>query len=176
MKKYGRNVLISRNACIYHPDQLEIGNNVRIDDYVTISGKVVLGDYIHIAQFCSLYGGTKGIYMDDFSGLSSKVTVYATSNDYSGHSLTNPTVPLKYKSSDTNESVHLCKHVVVGAMSVILPGVVVGEGSSIGSMSLCLKSLEPWGIYAGIPAERKKERSRDLLELEKQLRQIKSYF
>ena len=171
LKQYGKNVLISRNAVLYHPDQLEVGNNVRIDDFTTISGKVILGDYIHIAQFCGLYGGTEGIIMDDFSGLSSKSVIYATSNDYSGESLTNPTVPAKYKKTDKNKAVHFEKHVVVGCMSVVLPGVTIGIGSSVGAMSLVTKSLEPWGVYAGTPVRKIKERSKHLLELEAQLRE-----
>lgn len=170
IKKYGSNVLISRNAVLYNPELLEIGDNVRIDDFTTISGKVVLGDYIHIAQFCGLYGGTEGIFMDDFSGLSSRVVIYATSNDYSGESLTNPTVPAKYKKTDKNLPVHLCRHVIVGAVTVILPGVTIGEGSSVGALSLCSKSLEPWGVYAGSPAKKIRERSTKLLELERELR------
>ena len=170
LKRYGDNVLISRNAVLYHPELLEIGNNVRIDDFTTISGRVVLGDYIHIAQFCGLYGGTEGIFMDDFSGLSSRVVIYAVSNDYSGESLTNPTVPEKFKATDKEMAVHLGKHVIVGTTSVILPGVTIGEGSSVGALSLCAKDLEPWGVYAGSPARKVKERSKRLLELEKELR------
>lgn len=169
IKKYGYNVKISRNAILYNPDELEVGNNVRIDDFTTISGKVVIGDYVHIAQFCGLYGGTKGIIMDDFSGLSARVVIYATSNDYSGESLTNPTVPMKYKKGDTNANVHLCKHVIVGTTSVVLPGVVIGEGCSIGAMSMISKDCDPWGIYVGCPTKRIKERSKNLLKLEDKL-------
>lgn len=169
LKRYGKDVLISRNAVLYQPELLEIGNHVRIDDFTTISGRAVLGDYIHIAQFCGLYGGEEGIYMEDFSGLSSRCVIYATSNDYSGNSLTNPTVPAKYKTADKNATVRLGRHVIVGCMSLILPGVIIGEGSSVGAMSLCMKSLEPWGIYAGIPVKRIKERSKKLLEMEKSL-------
>ena len=171
LKSYGKDVLISRNAVLYHPQLLEVGDHVRIDDFCTISGKVVLGDYIHIAQFCGLYGGDEGIYMADFSGLSSKVTIYATSNDYSGESLTNPMVPAKYKKTDKNVAVKLGKHVIVGCASVILPGVEIGDGCSVGAMTLCNKSMEEFGVYAGVPAKRLKERKRTLLELEKQLRE-----
>ena len=170
LKGYGKNALISRNAILYNPEKLEVGNNVRIDDFTTISGNVTIGDYVHIAQFCGLYGGEAGITMKDFSGLSSRVVIYATSNDYSGNSLTNPTVPEKYKTTDKNLPVVLNKHVIVGCVSVILPGVEIGEGSSVGAMTLCAKSLEPWGIYAGAPAKRIKDRSKKLLELEEQLR------
>lgn len=42
LKKYGSNVKISRHAIIYRPEELEVGSNVRIDGFTTISGKVVL--------------------------------------------------------------------------------------------------------------------------------------
>lgn len=170
LKSYGENVLISRNAILYTPEKLEIGSNVRIDDFTTISGNVKIGSFIHIAQFCGLYGGDAGIEMKDFSGLSSRVVIYATSNDYSGNSLTNPMVPDKYKTTDKNAPVVLGKHVIVGCVSVILPGVEIGDGCSVGAMSLCNKPMEAWGIYAGVPAKRIKERSKKLLELEEQLR------
>ena len=170
LKSYGDNVLISRNALLYNPGKLEVGSNVRIDDFTTISGNVKIGSYIHIAQFCGLYGGDAGIEMKDFSGLSSRVVIYATSNDYSGNSMTNPMVPEKYKTTDKNLPVVLGKHVIVGCVSAILPGVEIGDGSSVGAMSLCNKSLEPWGVYAGAPAKRIKERSKKLLELEAQMK------
>ena len=169
IKKYGTNIFISRNSILYHPEQLEIGNNVRIDDFTTISGKVILGNYIHIAQFCGLYGGSMGIFMDDFSGLSSKVTIYATSNDYSGNTMTNPMVPAKYKTTDKNSMVKIGRHVIVGCDSVILPGVILADGCAVGAMTLCNKSLDSFKIYGGVPAKMLKERGRKLLDLEKQL-------
>lgn len=168
IKRCGENVLISRNAIIYKPGDLEIGSNVRIDDFTTISGKIVLGNYVHIAQSCSLFGGKTGIVMEDFSGLSSHVTIYATSNDYSGNFLTNPTVPAQY-TCGIEAAVNLGKHVIVGSMSVILPGVTIPIGCSIGAGSLCNKSLVEWGIYAGTPVRRIKDRSKHLLQLEEEL-------
>lgn len=42
------------------------------------------------------------------------------------------------------------------------------EGTSIGANSLVLKSTEPWGIYAGSPIKKLKNRKKDLLKLEKE--------
>ena len=72
LKAYGKDVLIGRHAVLYSPQSLSVGNHVRIDDFTIISGNVTLGDYIHVSQFCGLYGGEAGIEMEDFSGLSSK--------------------------------------------------------------------------------------------------------
>ena len=168
-KKYGKEVYISRNALFYHPEMLEIGNNVRIDDFAIISGKVSIGNYTHISQFCCLFGGESGITIEDYVGIGTRTTIYATSNDYSGESMVNPMVPIKYKPTDINKSVKLCRHVVVGTTTVILPGVIIGEGCAVGAMSLCIKSLDDWGIYAGTPVRRIKERSKHILELEAQM-------
>ena len=35
----GHNVLVSKKASIYKPELIEIGNNVRIDDFCILSGK-----------------------------------------------------------------------------------------------------------------------------------------
>lgn len=171
IKAYGEDVLISRNAILYNPEKLFIGSHVRIDDFCTISGNVVLGNYIHIAQFCSLYGDKEGIEMKDFSGLSSKVSIYATSNDYSGKSMTNPMVPEKYKPGDKSEHIYIGKHAIIGCNSVILPGAKISDGCSVGAMSLCNKPLDEWGIYAGIPAKKIKEREKELLQYEQQMQQ-----
>ena len=60
------------------------------------------------------------------------------------------------------------KHVIVGSGSVILPGVALEDGVAVGALSLVSKDCKAFGIYAGNPARRVKERKRDLLELEKQ--------
>ena len=47
-----------------------------------------------------------------------------------------------------------------------MPGVVIGEGSAIGALSLVNKEIEPWGIYAGIPVRKINDRKQNLLKLE----------
>jgi galactoside O-acetyltransferase len=173
IRQFGNNVLISRNAILYHPDQLTIGHDVRIDDFCILSGSITLESNIHIAQFCGLYGGDSGIWMQDYSSLSSKCSVYATSDDYSGDSMTNPMIPMKYKPGSIDEKVVIEKYVAIGASSVVLPGITLAEGSSFTAMSLCIRNSETWTINAGIPARRVKDRSKKLLELEKEFKSSK---
>lgn len=115
-----------------------------------------------------LFGGDQGIIMDDFSGISSRCAVYAASDDYSGDALTGPTLPDKYRKV-TGGTVVFRKHSLVGSGCTVLPNVIIGEGTSVGSMSLVNRSLNEWGVYVGIPCYRVKDRSRKLLELEKEL-------
>lgn len=164
-KRLGKNVKISDKASIYNADQIEIGDNSRIDDFCVISGKIRIGKYVHIAPFCLLAGGVEGIIMEDFSGLAYQVQVFSQSDDYTGKTLTNPTVPEIYK-KETKKAIRIGRHVIVGAGSMVFPGVTLAEGCSVGAMTLVNKSTEPWGIYVGNPAKRVKERKKDLLELE----------
>lgn len=166
-KHLGVNVRISDKASIYNADQIEIGDNSRIDDFCVISGNVTIGRNVHIAVFCNVAGGEKGIVFEDFAGLAYGCHVFSQSDDYSGRSLTNPTVPDQYK-FETKAPILIGRHCIVGTSSIILPGVALAEGTSVGAMSMVMKSTEPWSIYFGVPAKKIKNRQRDLLEFEKQ--------
>ena len=174
-KKIGSNVLLSRKTSIYGASHISIGNNVRIDDYCILSGKITLSSNIHIATYCALYGGEAGICFEDYSGISSRGCVYAVSDDYSGLFLTNPMVPDEFKNV-ISKPVNIGRHVIIGSGVTILPGVNLADGSAIGAMSLCNKSTRPWGIYFGIPARRINERSKKVLELEKKYKASYQHF
>jgi dTDP-4-amino-4,6-dideoxy-D-glucose acyltransferase len=166
-KSVGANVAISDKASIYNPANIIIGSNVRIDDFCVLSagiGGIEIGNNIHIAVFSTLIGAGK-IQLSDFSNISSRVSIYSSNDDYSGEFLTNPTVPKEFtgvKSAD----VFIGRHVIVGSGSVILPGVRLEEGVAIGALSLVNKCCNAFGIYAGNPTKRLKNRRRDLLGLE----------
>jgi acetyltransferase-like isoleucine patch superfamily enzyme len=166
-KSVGENVLLSRNAIVYNPANISIGNEVRIDDFAILSGTITIGSYIHIAQGCKLFGASS-ITMEDFSGISADVRVYSTSDDYSGESLTNPTTPSKYKKS-VMAPVNIRRHAIVGANSTILPGVTLSEGCAIGAHSLVKGDTLPWGIYVGVPAKYIKRRFSTLLKWEHEM-------
>lgn len=160
----GSNVSISRKCSIYGAGSMRIGSNVRIDDFCILSGAITLGSNIHIAAYTALYGGG-GIELHDFCNLSSRVSIYSVSDDYSGETMTNPTIPERFKRVE-RAPVVLGKHVIVGSGSVVLPGVIMGEGAAVGALSLVNSSLEPWWIYAGIPVRKLKNREQTLLKLE----------
>ncbi|WP_070968081.1 acyltransferase [Vibrio sonorensis] len=163
--KLGNNVKISDKASIYNPELIEIGDHSRIDDFCVISGKVTIGRNVHIAVFCNVAGGELGVELNDFSGLAYGCHVFSQSDDYSGATMTNPTVPAEFK-NETKAKVVINKHSIVGACSIILPGVELGEGTSVGAQSMVTKSTEEWSIYFGSPAKKIKKRKQDLLTLE----------
>jgi putative colanic acid biosynthesis acetyltransferase WcaF len=48
----------------------------------------------------------------------------------------------------------------VCARASVAPGVNLGEGAVLGMGSVATRDLEPWGVYAGVPAVKVKERKR----------------
>ena len=90
------------------------------------------------------------------------VKVYSKTDDYSGLSLTNPTVSDKYKRTKSGKVI-FNEYVVIGAGTVILPNVKIGEGSAVGALSLVSKNLDSWTIYSGNPLMKLTKRSKDLL-------------
>jgi len=162
-KKYGKNLKISKKSSLYNCELMEFGNDVRIDDFCVLSGKLVFGSNIHIAAFCFLSGGDEGLYFDDFTGFAYRVTAFTKSDDYSGETLTNPTIPLEYRYRTKCMEIYFGKHAIVGAGSIILPGAHIEKGVSVGAISLVVKPTEPWGMYFGSPAKRIKDRSKNIL-------------
>ncbi len=163
----GKNVKISDKASIYNSEQISIDDNSRIDDFCVVSGKVKIGKNVHITPMCLIAGGVKGITFQDFTTIAYGVQIFTQSDDYSGETMTNSTVPKKYK-NEYKKKVIVKKYSIVGAGSIIMPGVILNKGTSIGAKSLVLKDTKPWSIYVGNSAKKIKNRKKDLLELEKQ--------
>lgn len=164
LKKIGRDVKISRRAVFYTPENIEVGEHVRIDDFAFLSGGsgISIGNYVHIAGYSALYGKF-GIEIGDYVNISSRVSIYSTSDDYSGEFMTGPLVDQQYI-HDIGKRVIIEDHVIIGIGSVLLPGAVLHQGVAIGAMSLVKQELQPFKIYAGIPAKLIKERSKGMIE------------
>jgi acetyltransferase-like isoleucine patch superfamily enzyme len=147
-KKIGKNCKISNKIFIYS-NNIEIGDNVRIDDLVTLKGKIVLKDNIHLAKGCTLSGGNKGIFIDDFSAISNFVQFFTISDDYVSPNIPVTTlnkIAIKKFSKIYNKGIYIGKNVLIGSMSVILPGAIVGDYSSIGAFSVIHEKIEK-GLY-----------------------------
>lgn len=82
----GANVQVSTKSSIYGASRISLGANSRIDDFCVLSageGGIYIGRNIHIAVMCSLIGKGR-IELHDFCNLSSRVSIYSSSDDYSG--------------------------------------------------------------------------------------------
>lgn len=163
----GENVLVSRKSSLYGIKNISIGDNSRIDDFCVISASdngIYIGKNVHIAVFCSLIGAEK-IELSDYSGLSSRVSIYSSSDDYSGNWMTNPTIPDDF-TNVVSKPVILNKHVIIGSGTVVLPGVILDEGVAVGALSLITKKFKANVIISGVPARVIKKRNTGYIDIE----------
>lgn len=158
-KSIGENVRIAKNCTIIGLGSIEIGSNVRIDGNTTIVANdepVTIGNYVHIATACQISGGG-GVQLGNFTALASGTRLYSGTDDYMGGCFTNPTVPEQYLSTIYGK-IKLSDHAILGAYTVVLPGIDVAEGTATGSMTLLTKNTEVWSLYCGVPARKIAER------------------
>ncbi|MDZ4257989.1 MAG: acyltransferase [Gemmatimonadales bacterium] len=171
----GRDVCVSDRASFHGVSRIRLGDHVRIDDFCVMSagdGGISIGDHVHVAVYSCLIGAGR-ITISDFANISSRVSIYSSSDDYSGATLTNPTIPDEFKDVE-HADVHIGRHVVIGSGSVVLPGSILEDGVAIGALSMVRGCCPAFGIYAGVPARRIRERSRALLELEQRFLRSKA--
>lgn len=163
LKSFGKNVLISKKCSLYSPQNMVIGDNVRIDDFCILSGFITIGSHVHIAAYCVLYGAF-GIEIQDYSGLSARCTLYSQTDDFSGEFLVGAQFNEKQRNVQGGKIIieRFCQ---IGSNSVLLPNITIHEGVAVGALSFVRTTLEPWAIYAGVPVKKIKARSKNMLRL-----------
>lgn len=169
-KSVGENCQISRYATFYNTSTIDIGNNVRIDDFCILSGNILLKSYIHISAFSALYG-SKGIIIEDFSGLSPRTTLFSAIDDFSGEFMVNPTIP-KELTNVTGGQITIKKYVQLGTNTIVMPNITINEGAVTGAFSFVNHNLQEWTINYGIPAAKMKERKKNIIGLSSKVKRI----
>jgi galactoside O-acetyltransferase len=169
-RSIGEDVFINERAIIKRPEFCDIGSHIAIDNDVTISTELIMGDYIHIAPDVTVIGGNRStLILEDFSFIASGTKIVCGSEDYTGGGLIGPTIPEEYRVINYT-TVKFERFAGCGVNCSIMPGVTLAEGSVLGANSLLTKDTEPWTIYVGSPAKPVKVRDKDkILEYAKSL-------
>lgn len=142
----GNNCKISRK-CSFYCITGEIGNNVRIDDFCIIKGRVTFQSYIHVGAYTLISGVGGDVLLENCSTLSSGVHVYSASDDYSATALSSTSVPQKYT---VTRSGPITFHAgsLVGAYTLILPNSVIGHGASVGAHCIVYGHIPDGAVVA----------------------------
>ena len=121
----GDSVKIDRSVRFFGCHNIWIGENVRIDCFAMLSAGpdgITIGNHVHVGAGAYVFGASGPILMEDFSGLSSRVALYTSTDDFTEGGMAHPTVPEAYRNVNSGP-ITLRRHVIVGAGSVVLPGV-----------------------------------------------------
>jgi galactoside O-acetyltransferase len=158
-KEIGSDCLVEESAIILGAPNISLGNRVRIDAFTIISttfGEVFIGNDVHISASVSIHG-SGGLTIGDGAAISGGSRIFTETDDFTGGYLSNPTIATKFRNVKSAK-ISISKHVLVGANSVVLPGVHIGEHASIGALTLVTESVAAYTVVSGVPARKIKDR------------------
>ncbi len=126
------------------------GHSVRIQEPVLIAQPeaVEIGDEVSFAAFVHIWGAG-GVRIGARTMIGSHTAISSVTHDYTRSNM-HATVVLK--------RVEIGPDVWIGAHSMIMAGVTIGEGAVIGAGSIITHDVAPFTIVAGVPARLLKER------------------
>lgn len=133
------------------PGRFWLGSNVVIygNTYLDANGengRIEIGPDSHIDRFCVLYG-QGGLSIGSNCAVASSVIIYSQTNqDQKGDGSPVTLQPTRYAPVTVEDGVWL------GARVCILPGVVIGAGTTVGAGAVVLRSLPAHVTAYGVPA------------------------
>jgi acetyltransferase-like isoleucine patch superfamily enzyme len=132
------------------------------------SHDLVADEYSSIGQNCVIYPKVKiGAYT---------MVAYNVSIIGGDHVFRNAGIPLRFSGRDVVKPTIIGKDVWIGAYSIIMCGVTIGDGAIIASGSVVTKDVEPFCIYGGCPAKKIKDRFKNAEDMIKHKNMLNTSF
>ena len=155
LKYLGKGAIIGKTVRIRKPEETVIGDYTIIDDFTYISCALTTGSYCHIAPNVTISGGSGRVTMGNFAGISCGASIHTMSEDFACASFHMPSIPKELRFGALCGDIVIEDYVLLGARSVVLPGVHLPEGfASAAHTIIAKKKYEPWVLYGGPRARR----------------------
>lgn len=139
-----------------------VGKKVYIGDGVYFGAPelIEIEDYVHIQPDCKLFGFGGGITIKSGTILAHEVQIFARNHHYDSADL--QSVP--YDKRQDEKHVQIGKCCWIGARSMIMAGVTIGDGAVIGAGSIVTKNVPSCAVVGGNPARIIKYRNKEVFE------------
>lgn len=148
LKHLERNVLIDQNVFFAFPSEVTLSEFCYVDKNVTLMARnIKIGKRVHLAPNVFVSGGGHFV-AEDFSCIATKSSIITSTETLKNGSRSSGPMVSASEREWVRGRVVLRKDAFVGAGSIILPNVIVGEGSVVAAGATISKSTEPWSITA----------------------------
>lgn len=124
-----------------------IGNEMLTSFTTAYNGKIVIGNRVGISNTC--FYSREGITVEDDVMIGGGCMIFDT--DF--HPLSFEERVRDEQDKTKSAPVRICRGAFIGARSIIMKGVTVGEHSVVGAGSVVTKSIPPNEVWGGNPAK-----------------------
>jgi acetyltransferase-like isoleucine patch superfamily enzyme len=165
----GSSCLIEADVRLQVPRRVFLGNRVFVGQYSYLDGQTSflrLGDDVHLARFCTLRAGERGITIHDGAGINTRAYVDGNGEVEIGrnallspgvqiisgnHVFDRTDVPIRDQGTAYGK-VTVGEDCWLGTNVIVLPGVTIGRGSVVGAGAVVTGDLPVLSIALGVPA------------------------
>lgn len=149
LRKVGTNVVIEDGVRIFHPERIELGDNVYIGHDAIIKGyynsDIIIGSNVWIGQGCFIHGAG-GVTICSNVGIGPHVKIHAAYHDDDGET------PIMRQSLKFG-AIRIEEDVNIGIGAMVMHGVVLRTGTKVGANAVVTKSFPERAVIAGVPAK-----------------------
>jgi acetyltransferase-like isoleucine patch superfamily enzyme len=172
-REVGKGLILGRGVALRHPNNMRLGDNVAIDDYVMLDASgagekgVQIGDQVIISRNCVIQGKTGYVHLGRKTDIGCNTMITSASGVSIGaHGLIGGNcyigggryyterldIPMMEQGVYSQGEVIIEDDVWIGAGAVVLDGIHIGKGCIIGAGAVVTKDLPDYAVALGIPA------------------------
>lgn len=148
--KIGDNVIFEDGTRVFHPESIELGNNVYVGHNTILQGyyknRMIIGDNTFIGPNC-FFHSAGNIVIGKNVGIAAYSKILT-----SVHREESLEKPLSF-SEIVYAEVVVEDNVHIGIGTVVLPGVRIGEGAQIGAGAVVSRDIPKYAVAVGVPAK-----------------------
>jgi acetyltransferase-like isoleucine patch superfamily enzyme len=148
-RRIGSMVIIESGVLVFHPENIEIGDQVYIGHYAILKGHyrgdMTIGTGSWIGQQCFLHSAG-GLSIGEFVGIGPGVKIITSYHVDEG--IDRPILHSRIEFAP----VKIGAGADIGVGAVILPGVTIGRGAQIGAGAVVTNNVPTFAVAAGVPA------------------------
>lgn len=149
-RKLGQNVVFEAGVLVFHPENIQIGDDVYIGHNAILKGyfnnELTIGSGTWIGQQC-FFHSAGGLHIGCNVGVGPGVKILTSS-----HKLENKSNPILHNPIELAPVV-LGDDSDIGVGAIIMPGVMIGKGVQVGAGAVVTESVPDYLIVAGVPAK-----------------------
>ena len=153
----GERVQFGRHVRLLNPEQIQIGDDVRLLDYTvlatctsyagqTFSPRMILGNRVATGAQTRIACAFRVVIEDDVM-----MSAFTHITDHS-HGYEDPTRPIRDQPITSNGAVIIKRGAWLGFAAQVLSGVTVGENAVVGANAVVTHDIPPFSVAVGNPA------------------------